>query len=216
MKKTVSVLYAPGFNCEEETIEIVRLAGGKSKLVFINDILGGKQKITACDVFLIPGGFSYGDHIDAGAIVALRLKEYFQQLLEAKIPIGGNCNGNQILVRLGAFGSGISMDENDSGKFCSHPFVQHRIQKSNCIWTAGMEGEILTCPSAHRFGKYVGEGLSKIQTVMTYEGFSPNGGIIAGICPENNDFIFGMMDHPERQLRDKYCIQLYRNVLKAV
>lgn len=212
--KNVSILYAPGFNCEVETMEIVRLAGGKPKLVFINDILENKQKITDCDVFLIPGGFSYSDHIDAGAVVALRLKEHFQQLLEAKIPIGGNCNGNQILVRLGAFGPAISMDENDSDKFCSHPFVRHRIEKSNCIWTAGMEGEILTFPAAHRFGKYVGKGLSKVQTVMNYEGFSPNGGKPAGICSKNG-LVLGIMDHPERQLEDERCIQLYRNALKA-
>ncbi len=81
MKKSASILYAPGFNCEEETMEIVRRAGGKAKLVSINDILSGKQNIIDCDVFLIPGGFSYGDHIDAGAIVALRLQEHFQQLL---------------------------------------------------------------------------------------------------------------------------------------
>ncbi len=78
-----------------------------------------------------------------------------------------------------------------------------------------MEGEILTFPAAHRFGKYVGLGLSKVQTVMTYEGFSPNGGIIAGLCPKDNNSIFGMMDHPERQLQDERCIQLYRNALKA-
>jgi phosphoribosylformylglycinamidine synthase len=212
-KKIASVLYAPGFNCEEETMEIVRRAGGDPRLVFIDDILAGRKNITDCDIFCIPGGFSYGDHIDAGAVVALRLRDEFPKLVEAGIPVGGNCNGNQILVRLGAFGKKISMDENDSGRFCSHPFVKHRVEKSNCIWTAGMEGELITFPAAHRFGKYVGD-LMSVQTVMTFEDFSPNGGKIAAVCSENGR-IFGGMNHPERDLDNKDCIQLYRNALNA-
>lgn len=213
IKKIATVLYAPGFNCEEETMEIIRRAGGKPQLVHIEDILNGRKKITDCDIFCPPGGFSFGDHIDAGAVVALMLKEKFQELVAAGIPIAGNCNGNQILVRLGAFGNEIAMDENDSGRFCSHPFVQHRIQESNCVWTKGLEGEILTFPAAHRFGKYVGD-LESVQTVMTFEGFSPNGGSIAAVCSENGR-IFGGMDHIERNFEDPRCIQFYRNGLIA-
>jgi len=106
------------------------------------------------------------------------------------------------------------MDENDTGKFCSHPFVRHRVLKSNCVWTVGMEDSVLTFPAAHRFGKYVGSGLSNVQAVMTYKGFSPNGGNIAAICSEDG-LIFGTMDHPERQLDNEQCVQLYRNALKA-
>ncbi len=213
IRKKASVLYAPGFNCEEETMEIIRLAGGNPRLVFIDYILSGRQKITDCDLFSIPGGFSYGDHIDPGAIVALRLKEKFQELIEAGIVIGGNCNGNQVLVQLGIFGEKIAMDENDSGRFCSHPYIQHRVQPSNCVWTNGMEGEIITYPQAHRFGKYVGD-LSGVQTVMTYEGFSPNGGKVAAICSDNGR-IFATMGHPERNLGNSLCVKLYENALKA-
>ena len=213
-RKIASVLYAPGFNCEVELMEIIRRAGGNPKLVFINDIMKRRLRITDCDIFCVPGGFSYGDHIDAGAIVALQMREEFQKLVEAGIPINGNCNGNQILVRAGLFGVEITMDENDNGRFCSHPFIHHRVHPSNCVWTQGLEGKIITFPAAHRFGKYIGN-LSQVQTVMTFEGFSPNGGTIAGICSENGQ-VFCTMDHPERNLDNEDCIQIYRNGLKAV
>lgn len=213
MKKIVNVLYARGFNCEEEMMEMFRRAGGDPRLVFIDDILRGHIKSTHCDACGVPGGFSFGDHVDAGAVVALLMYEELQKIAEAGIPTIASCNGNQILVRAKIFGDKITMNENDSGRFCSHPFIQHQVQKSNCVWTDGMEGEIITFPAAHRFGKYVGD-LSTVQTAMTFEGFSPNGGKLAGICSENGR-IFSTMNHPERALDDERCIQIFRNGLKA-
>lgn len=213
-KKRASVLYARGFNCEEETMEIIRRAGGDPRLVFLDDILKGREKIIDCDAFFIPGGFSYGDHIDAGAVVALLMKEEIPKLVEAGIPINGNCNGNQILVRAGVFGDKITMIENDSGRFCSHPAIKHHVMtNTNCVWTEGLDGKVITFPAAHRFGRYHGD-LSSVQTVMTFDGFSPNGGVIAGICSDNGR-IFVTMDHPERALDNDDCIQIYRNGLKA-
>ncbi|MFZ2192632.1 MAG: phosphoribosylformylglycinamidine synthase subunit PurQ [Candidatus Moraniibacteriota bacterium] len=213
IRKRASVLYARGFNCEEETMEIIRRAGGIPRLVFLDDILKGREKITDCDIFCIPGGFSYGDHIDAGAVVALLMKEEFPKLVDAGIPVNGNCNGNQILVRFGAFGDKITMVENDSGRFCSHPFVRHHVFSSNCVWTEGLERKIITFPAAHRFGKYDGD-LNSAQIVLMFNGFSPNGGLVAGICSDNGR-IFATMNHPERALDNDDCIQIYRNGLKA-
>jgi phosphoribosylformylglycinamidine synthase subunit PurQ / glutaminase len=210
--RIVSVLYAIGTNCEVESMEIMRRAGGKPKLVFLDDIVKGRVKITDCDFFFIPGGFSYGDHIDAGRIVMLFLKDFFPYLVEAKIPISGNCNGTQVLVPTGLFGK-VAMDQNDSGVFCSHPFVEHRIQESNCLATKGMEGKTIVYPAAHRYGKFVGD-FSECNVIMTYEDFSPNGGKIAGICSKDGRN-FVIMDHPERNLDNPDCVQLYRNVLKA-
>jgi len=105
MKKIIYLLYSPGTNCEEETMAAFDLAGGKASLVFLHDIVSGKVKIIDCDIFCIPGGFSYGDHIDTGIIVADLIKYFIPQLLAAQIPIIGICNGFQILMRAGVFGS---------------------------------------------------------------------------------------------------------------
>jgi phosphoribosylformylglycinamidine synthase subunit PurQ / glutaminase len=212
-QKIVFVLYCIGFNCEEETMEIIRRAGGKPVLVFLDDLLKGRIKITDCDAFAVPGGFSYGDHIDAGRIVFLFIQQQLLQLVEAGIPIIGKCNGTQALIPSGIFGKDITMEENDSGVFCSNPFVKHRVQESNCIWTAGMEGKVITFPCAHRFGKYAGN-LENANVVMTYEGFTPNGGKIAAICSDDGRNMI-VMDHPERNLYNPDCVQIYRNGLKA-
>ena len=71
LRKRVSVLYAPGTNCEEETMEAIRLTGGIPRLVFLWDIYKGKERITDCDVFIDPGGFSFGDHLETGVAVAV-------------------------------------------------------------------------------------------------------------------------------------------------
>ena len=126
-KPWVSVLYAPGTNCEEETMEAIRLAGGAPHLLFLRQVYEGRVKITDCDDFIVPGGFSFGDHLETGVAVAMLLKEEFQKLLEANIPVLGICNGCQILVRAGLLGPGIAMTQNESKVFCSRP-IRHRVR----------------------------------------------------------------------------------------
>ena len=130
------------------------LAGGKASLVFAKDITSGKSKITDCDVFCVPGGFTYGDYVDTGIIAAILIRDFFPQLLKVEIPTLGICNGFQILMRAGVFGKGITLTKNDSKVFCSHPIL-HKVEKSNCAWTKNLEREILAFPSAHQGGKLV-------------------------------------------------------------
>ncbi len=213
MQKRVSILFAPGTNCHWESIEAFRIAGAKPQLVFLNDIIAGRVSITDCDIFFVPGGFSYGDHIETGAVVAILLRDFFPKLREAEIPVCGECNGFQILMRAGFFGSDITLTENDSGVFCSSP-VLHRVHASNCIWTTGLEGKILAFPSAHHGGKIVGN-TERLKPVMTYASPSPNGGEIAAICTENNR-VFGIMDHMTRPYDNPDGQRIFRNVLAAV
>lgn len=211
--KRVSVLYTPGTNCHWETLEAFRMAGADARLVFLHDILEKKIRITDCDVFFIPGGFSYGDHINTGAVVYILLRDYFPLLRETGIPVGGECNGYQTLTRAGFFGNQVTLTENDSGVFCCRP-VLHQVHASNCVWTVNLEGMILKFPSAHHGGKIVGN-TDKLNVVMTYASESPNGGIIAAVSTADGR-VFGIMDHvtcpydnPDGQL-------IFKNVLKAV
>lgn len=197
--KKVFVLYSPGTNCEEETMEAFRLAGAQPKLLFLDDVISGKEKIADCDIFCFPGGFSFGDHIETGVIAATLLRDHLPRLRKEKIPVIGICNGFQVMVRAGMFGSGIALVKNDSGFFRSQP-TEHKVIQSDCIWTEGLEGKILSFPSAHKFGKLVIKRVNQAKSAkiaMAYAGESPNGGNIAGICSENG-LLFGLMDHPER------------------
>ncbi len=209
--KKVSILYSPGTNCEEETSEAFRLAGARPELVFLGDILAGKKRMADCDAFCVPGGFSFGDHIATGAVVATLAEDFFPQLLEAGTPTIGICNGFQILARARMFGPGVTLGRNGSRVFCSKPTV-HRVLPSNSFWTAGLEGLDLSFPSAHGYGRVVSE--SGLNVAMIYMGESPNGGRIAGICSENGR-VFGLMDHPERRPENEDGQLILKNVLKA-
>jgi phosphoribosylformylglycinamidine (FGAM) synthase-like amidotransferase family enzyme len=208
----ISVLYSPGTNCEVETVEAIRLAGGDPHLIFLWDIYNKKVRITDCDELIVPGGFSYGDHIETGVATAILLEHFWPAIIEAKIPMLGICNGNQILVRTGLIGPGIAMIQNKSKVFCSRP-IRHLVLPSKCIWTRGLEGEILRFPSAHGYGRLVVRG--KINVVMEYEGVSPNGGKVAMIT--NDSGLIGvLMNHPERPYGNPDGLKIFQNGVRFV
>lgn len=211
-KPWFSVLYSPGTNCEVEVMEAINLAGGDPHLVFMWDIYNKKTRIDECDLFIVPGGFSFGDHLETGVAVATFLGEDLPKLKEAKIPVLGICNGNQILVRAGLLGEEIAMENNKSKVFCSRP-VKHRVLSSNCLWTKDLEGKILEFPSAHGYGRFAGDG--RINVVMEYEGSSPNGGKVAMIT-DDSGLIGVIMDHPERPYDNPDGQLIFKNGIDAV
>ncbi|MDO8663719.1 MAG: phosphoribosylformylglycinamidine synthase subunit PurQ, partial [Candidatus Wildermuthbacteria bacterium] len=158
------------------------------------------------------GGFSFGDHLETGVAVATLLEDELPKLREARIPVLGICNGDQILVRAGLLGPEIAMVQNKSRLFCSRP-IRHRVLASNCLWTKGLEGEILQFPSAHGYGRIVGNG--KINVVMEYERLSPNGGRIA-MMTDDTGLVGVLMDHPERPFGNPDGLNIFRNGINAV
>ncbi|MGH9430494.1 MAG: phosphoribosylformylglycinamidine synthase subunit PurQ, partial [Terriglobia bacterium] len=72
-KATTAVLYAPGTNCHEETAAAIELAGGQAELVLVHDLLEGSRRLGEFQAAVIPGGFSYGDHLGAGRVFATLL-----------------------------------------------------------------------------------------------------------------------------------------------
>src|SRR5579863_2849574 len=63
---TTAILYAPGINCHEETAAAIELAGGRTELVLLRDLLDGRTRLDRYQAVVIPGGFAYGDHLGAG------------------------------------------------------------------------------------------------------------------------------------------------------
>ena len=217
------VLRAPGTNCDVETAFAFEQAGAEASLVHVNRLIRGEQRLSDYQIMVIPGGFTYGDDIAAGKVLAnelrLKLGEDIQRFIDDGGLILGICNGFQVLVKTGilprpANGSlpSLTLMTNDSGKFECR-WVHLRVnKKSPCVFTRGMDS--LYLPVAHAEGKVVAdpEVLSELDVVLCYADehgnsntgypYNPNGSVgnIAGICDASGR-IFALMPHPERHIR---------------
>ena len=224
MKPKVLILYGYGINCDNETEQGFKMAGAMAEKVHINELISGEKKLKNYQIFALPGGFSFGDDISAGKVLANKFKYNLQEELDNFISQGkliiGICNGFQAMAKLGilpAFDKNYKKEEvtltfNDSGRF-EDRWVYIKInQKSNCIWTQNIKN--LYLPIRHGEGKFISKDRKirkrlkkQNQIVAQYVDdkgapadypFNPNGSEnnIAGICDETGR-IFGLMPHPE-------------------
>ena len=217
------VLRAPGTNCDAEATFAFQQAGAVVTPVHVNQLICGEQRLTDYQILVIPGGFTYGDDIAGGKVLAnelkLKLGEDIQRFIEAGGLILGICNGFQVLVKAGILpkirnssAPLLTLVTNDSGKFeCRWAYLKVN-KESPCVFTKDIDGMYL--PVAHGEGKFVAdpEILSKLDVVLYYTdehgnsqtGYphNPNGSIgnIAGIC-DSSGRIFALMPHPERYIR---------------
>jgi len=216
------ILRAPGTNCDVETVFAFEQAGAEVSTVHVNRLISREQRLADYQIMVIPGGFTYGDDIAAGKILAnelsLKLGEDIKRFVEGGGLVLGICNGFQVLVKAGILpglsdGSApqLTLAANDSGKFECR-WVHLGVNKeSPCIFTRDMDS--LYVPVAHGEGKFVAdpEVLAKLNVVVYYTdehgdssvGYphNPNGSVenIAGICDASGR-VFALMPHPERHI----------------
>lgn len=225
--KTAVVVF-PGSNCEMDTIRAVEKLTGQSP-----EIAWHKDRLpTGTDLVLLPGGFSYGDYLRAGAIA--RFSPVMQSVIEHANAGGlvlGICNGFQILLEAGLLPG--AMVRNSSLHFvCKWTHIH--TERDDLPFTRGI-APVLKVPVAHATGNYFidPEGLRRLndheQVVFKYcdkNGIitpraNPNGSTanIAGICNEQGN-VLGMMPHPERsisaELGSEDGAQILRAALGAV
>jgi phosphoribosylformylglycinamidine synthase subunit PurQ / glutaminase len=222
-KISVMVLRAPGTNCDGETVYAFQQAGATVSLVHINQLIRHERRISDYQIMVIPGGFTYGDDIAAGRVLANELKvKLGEDILQFVVRGGlvlGICNGFQVMVKAGILpdirnpkSAQMTLANNDSGKFeCRwvHLLVE---KKSSCVFTQGIESMYL--PVAHGEGKLVTDlrGLREVSPALYYT--DPNGGTQAGYPHNPNGSmnniagisdptgrIFALMPHPERHIR---------------
>jgi len=198
----VAVLRFPGSNSDVDAVRAAERAGADSYLVWHRD-----SDLRGADVVVIPGGFSYGDYLRAGAIA--RFSPVMQAVQRHAADGGavlGICNGFQILCEAHLLPGQLL--RNAQLTFLARP-VEVRIERTDTPFTADYaEGERLRLPVAHGDGRYVAsedvlrELEAEGRVVMRYvteEGASPNGSAhdIAGICNAERNVV-GLMPHPER------------------
>lgn len=226
MKPRVLVLKTEGTNCDEELSYAFKIAGGDPKIVHVNELRNKKENLNNYNILAIPGGFSYGDDIVSGKILAVELTSFFSRELKKFISrkdtlIIGICNGFQVLIRTGLLPfrtigkMQTTLINNDSGHFDCR-WVNLKIEKNNnCVFLKDLGNQSVSYQVAHGEGKFIADKniLEKIEreklAVFRYIDSSgnptqkypenPNGSLraIAGIC-DTTGRILGLMPHPER------------------
>jgi phosphoribosylformylglycinamidine synthase len=226
-KPRVLVLTGYGINCDYEAEFGFNLAGGAAERVHINSLVAEEKKVSDYQIVVFPGGFSFGDDIASGKVLALkskiRLGEQLKEFIEKGGLIIGICNGFQVLAKFGVlsdkpavnFDQRITVTFNDSGRFEDRWIWLKRVSKRS-PWLEDIDGIYL--PIAHGEGKFFGppeiiDSLEKNhQVAFRYVKpdlepangeypLNPNGSLndIAGICDPSGKML-GMMPHPERFL----------------
>ncbi|MGZ3662317.1 MAG: phosphoribosylformylglycinamidine synthase subunit PurQ, partial [Bdellovibrionota bacterium] len=101
----VLVLTGDGINCERETSRAFGLAGADPAILHVNDLLENPRRLHDFEAIAFPGGFSFGDDLGSGQVLALKLSlvlgDELRQFLEAKKPVIGICNGFQAITKMG-------------------------------------------------------------------------------------------------------------------
>ena len=150
MKPKTLILRAAGTNCDGETAHAFEMAGATSERVHINRLLRKPGLLDQYQILAIPGGFSYGDDIAAGRILANQIRHHLGDVLrrfvDAGRPVIGVCNGFQVLIKTdllpgrvaGRSGQSCTLTNNDCGRFIDRWVRLTPLPESKCIWTRGL------------------------------------------------------------------------------
>ena len=202
------VVVFPGSNCDDDMIHVLgTVLGAEVHKLWHKDT--SLEDYTSEDCIILPGGFSYGDYLRAGAIAR------YSPIMQSVISFANNggkvwgiCNGFQILCESGLLPGALV--RNRDQKFISKN-IHLRVETTDSLITNKCsKGQVLKMPVAHAEGRYItdNQGLAELQAndqiLFRYcnphgELFSDNGATdyIAGICNKDRN-VFGMMPHPER------------------
>lgn len=208
-----------GVNCEEEMAAAFRLSGAEERIIHINDLFSEKVSIHDFDVLNFPGGFSFGDDIASGKVLANKIR--YKKLPSGKTLLDnlkdfigngnfvlGVCNGFQVLVRLGLlpnvkneFEPEATLLANDTGRFIND-WAELKIDASTSPFLSGMDN--ISLPIRHGEGKLFFRDMDIKKKVVelelnciTYKQ-NPNGSELdcAGLCDPSGR-VLGLMPHPE-------------------
>jgi phosphoribosylformylglycinamidine synthase len=185
------ILRAPGINRDEDAAAAIELAGGRPERIHINRVVEGAARLADYALLIIPGGFSYGDHLGAGKLLAVDLAHRLSEALAAFVadgrPVIGICNGFQVLVKAGILPgddnrrwtiddkgdelssivhrpSSATLTDNVSGRFECRWVQLAADPGSRCAFTQGIDRPI-EVPVAHGEGRFVARDPATLQAL---------------------------------------------------
>lgn len=205
---SVAVIQFPGSNCDLDALQVLRnIVRTKADLVWHKNL-----EEDSYDAYVLPGGFSYGDYLRAGAIAAKSpCMDIVRKAAENRKPVLGLCNGFQILVEAGLLPGAVL--RNTGLRFvCA--WTNLRVENNSTPFTSRAEqGSLLRIPVAHNEGRYYIDKNDLLQMEQDHrilfryvddenqptQRANPNGSIdnIAGISNDEGNIV-GLMPHPER------------------
>jgi phosphoribosylformylglycinamidine synthase I len=224
-KPEALIMRGPGTNCDQETIWALELAGAKVTSFHINRLMENPSILNDFHLLAIPGGFTYGDDISAGAVLALEIRKFLGEELRRFISDGklvvGICNGFQVLIKSGFLpGNDLSgkatLFFNDSAKFECRWIHLKKNESSQSPFLSRLP-DVIPCPVAHAEGKFITQDSQTLDSIITNEQVAftyvdrngnkgkypvnPNSSVadIAGITDKTGR-VLGMMPHPERNI----------------
>ena len=221
----VLIVRAPGTNCDGETVFAFERTGARVDRLHVNQLREQPTLLRGYQILVIPGGFSYGDDVAAGKILANQLTSFLADELrtfrDREKLILGICNGFQVLLKAGLFlpadedGPQLTLAHNTSGRF-EDRWTHLRATPGNCPFLTDVDQ--LYLPVAHGEGRFVcrkewilrgleqtGQIVLRYTTATGHHASSypenPNGSQlnVAGICDATGR-VLGLMPHPERHI----------------
>jgi phosphoribosylformylglycinamidine synthase I len=222
---TAVVVRGPGTNCHEETAYAFEAAGANVEIRLLKEVLAEPGILDQCQIFCVPGGFSFGDDLGAGRIFAAKLSRQLGDRLKAFRDRGGLilgvCNGFQILLQTGLIvepgpdgKSRATLAQNAQGRF-EDRWVHLKLKPGRCAFIT--EEAVVTLPVAHGEGNFIVESDDVLNDLEAQDRIAcryvdengnpgsypvnPNGAIggVAGVC-DSTGRVFALMPHPERHL----------------
>ncbi len=202
------VIVFPGSNCDHDAYHVISKTVGQP----VDFIWHKETNLNDYDAVIIPGGFSYGDYLRAGALARFSpVMKSVKEFASSGRLVLGICNGFQILCEAGLL-PGALIRNRDLHFICEHVFV--RVENAETPFTSELKrGQVLRIPIAHAEGNYVCDDATLAElkledrVIFRYcdrdgnvtESANPNGSRdnIAGICNRERN-VLGLMPHPER------------------
>lgn len=204
-----TILCGNGINCERESRAALEMAGAHVTLMRMNDFASGQADLSDCDLLLFPGGFSFGDDLGAGRVMAAKVRHLcnpdgmsFLDAIHAHLATGGYvmgiCNGFQILAALDLLPG--SLLPNDCGHFQDR-WVRCRVPEQ-CACPLLPAGAVLDLPIRHGEGRVALDHEDAAAGIaLEYVDGNPNGSDrLCAALTDPTGHILGMMPHPEAYL----------------